>query len=171
MQLFDVAEGLKHQQIHAPLDQGGDLFAKRRARFLKRNLAQWLNADSQGTDRSGHPDIETLGCIVRPLGARQVDVAHTVGQAVSAQAKGVRAEGVGLNDLGASLQILAVDAADQFRLREVQLVIASIDEHALGIEQRAHGAIAQHGRLLQALDQIPSHRFENTAQLHPIAIQ
>ena len=35
-----------------------------------------------------------------------------------------------------------MDPADQVRLREVELVVAAVDENALGIQQCAHGAIA-----------------------------
>jgi len=42
-----------------------------------------------------------------------------------------------LNHFGASTQIFVVDITYQVRLDEIQLVIALIDEHALGVEQRS----------------------------------
>ena len=112
MQLFDVAEGFEHQQIDAALDQGGDLFAKRGAGLFKRSLAQRFDADAQRANRCGHPDIETLGRFPSHMSARQIDVAHTIRQAVPRQAKAVAAESIGLDNLGAGLEIIMMNAAD-----------------------------------------------------------
>ena len=38
-------------------------------------------------------------------------------------------------------KVLVVNAADKVGLREVQFVIATIDENALGIQQGTHGAV------------------------------
>ena len=57
------------------------------------------------------------------------------------------AESIGFNDLRTGLQILMMQVADEVRLRQVQLVIAAIDEDALGIKQRPGSAVAQDGGL------------------------
>jgi len=59
--------------------------------------------------------------------------------------------------------------ADQFRLRQVELVIAAVDEDALGIEKRPHGSIAEHRRLLQAFNKVLRHLFENTRSREVLA--
>jgi hypothetical protein len=162
VQFFDVAEGFEHQQIDAALDQGRDLFAERRARLFKRSLAQRFNANAQRADRSGDPNVETLGCFASHVSAGQIDVAHAIGQAVPRQAKAVRAESIGFDNLGAGLQVIVVHGADQLRLRQVQLVIAAVDENALGIEKRPHGSVTEHGRLLQTFNKVLWHLLENT---------
>ena len=64
-----------------------------------------------------------------------------------AQPKGVRAEGVRLDDLRARLQILLVDRAHQLGLRQVQLVVAAVDEDAAFVEHRPHRSVEQHRAL------------------------
>ena len=58
------------------------------------------------------------------------------------QAKRIRAKGVCFNDVRPGLQVFLMDAADQVGLREVELVVAAIDENTFGVQQCAHGAIA-----------------------------
>src|ERR1700682_2481460 len=96
------------------------------------------------------------------MSARQIDFAHAIRQAVPRQAKAVPAESIGFDNLGAGLQIIVVDAADQLRLRQVQLVIAAVDEDPLGIEKRSHSSIAEHGRKLQTFNEVLGHLLENT---------
>jgi hypothetical protein len=55
-----------------------------------------------------------------------------------------------------------VHGVDQLRLRDVQLVIAAVDEDPLGVKKRAHGSIAEHGRLLQAFDEVLGHSLKDT---------
>ena len=61
------------------------------------------------------------------------------------QAESVGAEGVGLENLGAGLQILLVDGENQAGIGQVQFVVATVDEDPAGVEHRAHGAIGKHG--------------------------
>src|ERR1039458_1862506 len=78
------------------------------------------------------------------------------------QAKAVRPEGIGLDNLSARLQIIVVDGADQLRLRQVQFVIAAVNEDAFGIEKRPHGSVAEHGRMLQTFNKVLCHLLEDT---------
>src|ERR1017187_4002403 len=146
VQLFDVAKGFQHQQIDAPFDQGRDLFAKCRPGLFKRSLPQRLNADTERADRSGHPYVETLGRFSGHVSTGQVDVTDAVRNAVARQAEAVRAESIGLDNLGARLQ----------------LVVAAVDEDAFGIEKRPHGSIAEDGEMLETFDKILRHLLENT---------
>jgi len=41
-----------------------------------------------------------------------------------------------------------MDGSDQIGLREVQFVVTPIDKYTLGVQKRAHGAVAQHRSLL-----------------------
>ncbi len=92
MQFFEIAKSLEHQQIDAALDQGRNLIAKRRASFFERSLAERLDANAERTNRACDPDIETFRRLASHARARQIDVAHTIGQAVPRQAKAVSAE-------------------------------------------------------------------------------
>jgi hypothetical protein len=67
------------------------------------------------------------------LRAREINLVNAVCQAMSGQAKGIGPESIGLNDLRPTLQVLVVDASNQVRLREIQFVVAAIDEHALAV--------------------------------------
>src|SRR5579863_2389129 len=73
------------------------------------------------------------------------------------QAEGVGPESVGFNDLRAGLQVVVVDGANQFGLGEIQFVVAAIDKNALRVKQRAHGAVAEHGRLFDSGTKISGH--------------
>jgi len=81
------------------------------------------------------------GRLARHPGAHAVDVSQLVNTSVPTQAKRIGAKGVCLNDLRAGLQILLVNTADKVWRREIQLVITTIDENALGIQQGTHGAV------------------------------
>ena len=67
---------------------------------------------------------------------------HLVGQAEVAQLDAVGAEGVGLDHVRAVADVGLVDLGDEIGLREVQLVEGAIEEDALGVEHRAHRAVA-----------------------------
>ena len=59
-----------------------------------------------------------------------------------------------------------MNAADEFRLRQVQLVIAAVDEDPLGVQQRAHGAVAQQRPALHSLKKNRRHLFTGY-RMHP----
>ena len=67
------------------------------------------------------------------------------------------------------MEIVVVKLPDQFRLRQVQLVIAAVDKDPFGVEQRARSAVAQDGCPFQLLKEVSGHLYENTgsfARLH-----
>ena len=151
MQFFQVSEGFEDDEIDAAFDQGGNLLAEGVAGFLKGGFAQRLNADAQGPDRAAYPNVKTLGGFARHVGSGEIDVADFVGDAVAAKAKGVCPESIGFDDLRAGLQIFVMDGANQIGLRQVQFVVTAVDEDALGVQQGAHGAVAQDRGILQTL--------------------
>ena len=71
MQLFDVAEGLQNQQIHAAFGQRRNLFPKGCARLFERCFAERLNSNSQRANRTRNPYIEALGGFARQACARR----------------------------------------------------------------------------------------------------
>ena len=160
---FQISESLENQQIDAAFDQRLDLLAKRVASFLERSFSQRFDSGSQRANRSCHPHIEAFGGLAGHAHASPIDVAHFVGQAVPGQAKRIATESIGFNNLGSRLQVFVVNSANQVGLREIQFVVRAVDENALGVEQRPHGAIAQHGGLLDPGEKVSCHMFsENT---------
>src|ERR1035438_322032 len=147
MNFFHVAEGLENQQINSCLNQSLDLLAECFASLLKRSLAERLNSGSQRANRSRHPHIEAFGGFTSQPHSRKVDFTNFVGQTVSTQAERVSTKCIGFNDFCAGLKVVMVNPANQVGLGKVQFVVRSVDEDALGVEQRSHGTIAEHGGL------------------------
>ena len=164
MQFFHIAEGFEDQQIDSTFDQSGNLLAKSGTRLFERNLAEGFDTNAERAYRAGDPASEALGCLASQVSAGDVDVAYMAGQTVAGQAKAVGTEGIGFNDLGAGLQIVVVHASDQVGLGNVQLVIATVDENALGVEEGTHGSIAEHRPLLQTFAKVLRHLQENTGR-------
>ena len=64
---------------------------------------------------------------------------------MAVEAEAVGAEGVGFKDFCAGLEIFLVDGEDEVGVGKVQLVVTAVDEDSARIEDRAHGAIGEHG--------------------------
>jgi hypothetical protein len=153
--LVDGHHRLDCEQVHAYSrttgDEAFDLFRKGGARLLQRGLSQGFEVDAKRANRAGYEGAS--GLLVGELShsfpgqprARLVDGAGLIPQAEAMQPEAVCPEGVGFDDLGAGLQILFVDGADQLRLRQVQLVEALVEEDASAIEGSAHGSVTQDG--------------------------
>src|SRR5216683_4020953 len=155
LRLSQRSHRLDRQQIGSDswpaLHQGANLLRKRGPRLIEANLAQRLQPHPQWPDRCGDKGLAGLllanliHALPRQSDAGHVDLTHLILQTVHLETKRVSAEGVGFDHLGTRLQILRMDLAYQLRLRQVQLVIAAVDEDAPRIQHRAHRAIAQHG--------------------------
>src|SRR5690606_2727045 len=74
-------------------------------------------------------------------------------EAVARQRQPVGAEGVGLDHVGAGLDVVAVHAAYQLRLRQAELVVAAVEEHAALVEQGAHGPVEQERALAEGFEE------------------
>src|SRR5450432_3362423 len=57
-----------------------------------------------------------------------------------------------------------MDASNQFGLRKVQRVIATVNKDALGIKNRPHGSVAEQGRVLKPSKEVRSHSHQNTRE-------
>jgi hypothetical protein len=90
--------------------------------------------------------------------SRQVDVARFIRQAMSGQAKAIGSESIGFNDLGSSLKVIVVDAANQLGLRQIQLIVGAVDKDASGVEQGPHGTIAENRGLLDSGEKVSRHK-------------
>ena len=153
--LGQVAEGFDDQQVSASLRQGRDLLGKGLAGTLGLHAAERRQAHAQRADIASHQHV--LACIQHDLAGElypgAVDLGYLSVQPVCSQLVAVGAEGVGLDDLRAGINIRPVDLGDQVRLRQVQLVEAACKPDAAGVEHGAHRPVAEQrggGRLQQA---------------------
>ena len=103
-----------------PSTRALNLFREGGARLFQADLAQGLEPNAERADGAGDKGARMPACpriwathFARQPHAGQVDVADLVAEPEALQAEGVRAEGVGLDDFGAGLQILGVDRGDQ----------------------------------------------------------
>ena len=168
VQLLEVAERLQNDEIDPFFVQGRDLFAKGFARFGEGDLAQRLDADAERADGPGHHGVEALGGLAGQTGAFAVNLGQLVNTAVFRQPKRIGAEGVCFYDLGTGLKIFQVDAPDQVGLRQVQLVVTTVNEDSFGQQKCPHGAIAEDGSFLQSSYQVGRHYalWENTVECY-----
>ncbi len=139
-QLVEVGEGLEDQQVDAGLEQRLDLLAEDGARLGEGGGTERLDADAQRSDRAGH-EGRLSGRLARQAHAGLVDGLQLLGEAEGGQARAVGAEGVGLEDLRAGLDVLLVDFLHQGGRGEVELVEAAVDEDALAVQHGPHGAV------------------------------
>ena len=77
----------------------------------------------------------------RNAGTVDVDATGLACKSVRHQLCAVAAEGIGLDDIGSSLDIVQVNVAHQFGAGDVQFIEATADENAFAIEHGAHGSI------------------------------
>ena len=87
--------------------------------------------------------------LARQAGARLVQFAHQMAQAIIFLAGEVGVEGVGLDEIGAGFQILAADIADDLRLGQGEKVVVALQLAGMIAEARAAKIIFAQ---LEALD-------------------
>ena len=138
-ELVHVAEGLEDESVHAALEQALAPAARTSRRASSSDsLAERLDPDAERADRAEH-----RGARRRPPRGPAAAAAALIRSVSSAspyvrQLERVGAEGVGLEQLGAGPDVLAVDVPHEVGLPEVQLVVADVEEHAAAVEHRAH---------------------------------
>jgi len=112
-------------------------------------------------------NVKTLCRIPRHPRSGEVNLANAVGMVCRASRNYWR-QGVSFNDFCAGLQVVVVYPADQFRLRDVQFVVALIDEipssKAMSPSRRHRGRATY-----SAVDKISCHLFENTSFLRELS--
>src|SRR6266498_3900981 len=103
-------------------------------------MAERLDADAERADRA-HDARLAAGRGPRQLGRRAVDLFRLVRQPVAVELERVGPEGVRLEDLRAGAHVLRVHFLYEPWLLEVQLVVADVQEEALGVQHGAHGPV------------------------------
>lgn len=164
MQLLEIPEGFQDQDVNAALDQGRNLLPECVARLLKGSFAQRFDTNPKRSYGPCYPSVKTLCGFLGEARAGDIDCLDLVGQTVALQTETVRPKRVGFDDLGARLQIFMVQTTNEVGLRNIQLVVATVDENAFAIQKRACGPIAKHGSGLQAFGEITRHTIENTVE-------
>src|SRR2546421_224605 len=81
-----------------------------------------------------------------------VDRVQLVGEAERPELDAVRAERVGLDDVGARAHVLLVHFGHQIGLGDVQRVEALVDEDAFGVEHRAHRPVTDQYALFERVE-------------------
>ena len=148
--LFQVAEGFEDDQVHPALKQRLDLLAENAAGLKKGDEADRLDRLAERPNRAGHDHRQPdhFAHFARYLRAAAVDLLYFVGKVVGGELEAVRAVGVGLDNLGAGLDVCFVHSPHHIGRGQVQLVEAGIGGRAHRIEHCAHRAIADYGRRL-----------------------
>lgn len=138
--LVEVAERLDDEAIRAALTERRHLLRERLARLFEAGGPVGLQPDSQRPD--GPRDQATIpGDLPRDARRRGVELGHVRLEPVLGQLHAVRAERVGLQHLGAGVSVLRMHRADEIRRAGIELVVALVDEHAPGVQHRAHGPV------------------------------
>ena len=137
-----VEDGLDEEQIHAAVEQRIDLFGVGLADLIEggRTEAGVVHIGREGeravgrTDRTGDEEgpagllcSDPLHCSACDLGGRDVELARELLEPVVGLRDPLRREGVGLDDVGARSQILAVNLLEQRRLREREQIAVALE--------------------------------------------
>ena len=151
-----VLAGLQQQHIGAAFNQPGGLLVVVGGQFVKGEAAG--NGNGAGGRAHSAGDEAGLGGIGGGVvgggaagdgGGGAVDAAGVFGQVVLAKNHGGGAEGVGFNDVGAGVQIGAVDVIDDIRAGEVEVFVAAfiigaaevVGAQVAGLDLGSHGAV------------------------------
>jgi hypothetical protein len=150
--LVEIAERFEDEEIDAPFGERARLLGEGVACLVHARLTPRLDPDPQWADRAG--DI----CAVarRPPGDErplEVDGVQLIGEAEGRELDAVGAECVGFDDVCPGADVLLVNLAHQRRRAQVERVEALVDEHALGVQHRAHRSIAHEDTGLQGLNE------------------
>ena len=144
-EVFEQRERLEHEQVDPALEQPVELLADGRPNGRLAQPQQLAGRRAERPDGSADPGVapDHVAGLAGELRAAPVECARPVGQAVRGQPDPVGAEGRGLDQLGAGLEVLAVDRPDDLRTGRDQLVEVGPLRDPAGIEQRAHRAVGQ----------------------------
>ena len=148
-----VSKRLEHQAVDAGFDQGVDLLAEDGTGFVDGGGTERLQANAQRSDGGPHKGLISGG-LAGDSYTGLIDEPDLVREAEGRQTLAVRAERIGLDDLGPGADVFLVDVAHQGGEREVQLVITAVDEGAFGIEHGAHGAVRHPYALAKGLPEL-----------------
>ena len=137
-----VEDGLDEEQIHAALEQRIDLFGVGLADLIEggraeagvvhigRERERTVGRTDRTRDKEGPPGLlrrDPLYCSTGDMRGCDVELTRQLLQPVVGLRNPLRREGVGLDDIGARAQILAVDLLEQRRLREREQITVPLE--------------------------------------------
>ena len=161
LHLEQILTGLEQEQIDAALHERRRLLGVQFGQFVERNLGEGGirrgDQHARGPERTGHEARalgrrEFVGGFARDLGGAAVEFHGPLAQAVLVELEPRGGERVGLDDVGAGLEVALVDAPDQLGPEEDDRLVAApvaaaaegriieFEGHQFG----AHGAVEDH---------------------------
>ena len=126
-------------------------------------MAEGLERLPERADRARDERAHThdLACPARHLHPLARDQPHLVGQLVGREAHFVAAEGVGLDQLGAGRQVVAVHRFDDRGAGQVEPVEALVEGDAALVELRPHRPVGEQGTAGEAVEECGWHGPRN----------
>ena len=149
-QFVEIAESFEDQQIDTRLGERGELFSKKLAGFGEGGRTERLEPHAKRSYGSGD-EGQIAGGLAGDAHAGLVDLAHFFRKSERRQALAIGPKRIGFNDLRTGANVILVYIADQGRQRQVELVVAAIQENALGIERRSHGPVGHQNAFVKRL--------------------
>src|SRR5262249_26767454 len=138
------------------LPESLELLPEIRPRLVEPRGAVRLDANAEWTDGASdeHRPVGFVRRFARDLRRRAIDLADLRLESVLDELGPIGAEAVRLEDLRARLRVRAMDLLHEVGRAQAELVVALVDEHAFGIEHRAHRAVEHDNarRVHQAFD-------------------
>jgi hypothetical protein len=173
-----VEDGLQQDQVGPAFDQRRGRLTVGRHQLVEIDVAKTRIVDARrqrrgaigGADRAGHearlPGAfgVLVGNFARQARRRPVELHHHAFHAVVALGRRAGIEGIGLDDVGPGLQVLAVYLADHRRLRQRQQIVVALQIARpvvealtairrligrIGLDHGAHGAVEHQDALAQ----------------------
>src|SRR5262249_15402506 len=133
------------QRLHEePVDAAGDeRVGLLEERFSNHREIVGERLTEKVSRRPDRADDERLrsGSVSRDLDRGEVELLHLSGEAMLLETHGVRAECVRLEDLSPGPHVVIMDFADDFWLRDAQLLETRVVEDASLVKLRAHRAV------------------------------
>ena len=151
LRLIEGGDGFDDEEVDAAGDESANLIGEGVEGFAEGHFSHRLEMGAEGADGAGDPGAGGLlvlnlrGGLAGEGGAGAIDFENAILQAMAGEAKAICAKSVGFDDFRAGLEVFLVNGADEFRVREVEFVVAAVDEDSASVEGRAHGSVAQHG--------------------------
>ena len=138
-------ERLEDEQVDPALEEAVELFADGRPDRVVGQMDELAGRRSERSDRARHPGVPPghVACLAGELRAAPVERGRPIAHPVSGEAEPVGPERGRLDQLGAGVQVLPVDRADQLGPGRDQLVEVGPLRDAPREQERAHRPVGQ----------------------------